>query len=622
MSTELTDFSSFGLSAEMLSAIEKKGFTAPTSIQAIALPALLTDATPEHPGHLVVKARTGTGKTAAFGIPLLERLKEAGHAPKAIILTPTRELAQQITREITSLRTGAVPRIVTVYGGASVRNQIFDLKRGAEIVVGTPGRVMDMMERKTLDLSCIDWFILDEADEMLDMGFIDDVETILKGVKPERRVALFSATMPQPILRIVREHLGDVPIIEDKGSEGETAERPLIDQFYLIARREVKTEALKRVIDTADDFYGLVFCATKIGTDELARRLVEAGYKAESLHGDMAQEARERTLRRFRSRQTTILVATDVAARGLDIERLTHVVNYDLPNDRETYVHRIGRTGRAGRRGRALSIALPSERGRMQQLSRGIEKALGSRIEWTKAPSVKSVMKAMKGRIRLEVMTAAEGLPEPENTDTESVPAPVDAENVENTETSAPVVPETAENDSAAAAPVPETVVSPYISQLCGELSERLGAERALEALLALHYSDKLDPSRYVEITDFEAIPARDARFERGRDSHKAFRGHSQPGRERRPYAPRSEDSSGGTLRVYVGLGRKHGAGARDVAELLQKVGGVPGRLVDGIEVKEYCAFATLPAQAARRACDASRRSPQNPVIRPAKESR
>jgi ATP-dependent RNA helicase DeaD len=334
MTTDTHPFSSFELSDEILEALTRKGFEAPSSIQTIALPRLLADQ-----GHLIVKARTGTGKTAAFGIPLVERIRQGGHVPRALILTPTRELALQVSKEIASLVSGPIPRITAVYGGASIRSQILDLKRGTEIVVGTPGRIMDLMDRKVLDLSAIDWFILDEADEMLDMGFLEDVEKILGAVKPDRRVALFSATMPEGILKIVREHIGDVEILEDTAPEDE---KPAVDQYYMVLKREDRLEALRRLVDSADNFYGLIFCATKAGADELARRLTEGGYSAEAIHGDLSQEARERTLRRFRARRVThggdasILVATDVAARGLDIERLTHVINWDLPNDRET----------------------------------------------------------------------------------------------------------------------------------------------------------------------------------------------------------------------------------------------------------------------------------------------
>ncbi|MDR2111184.1 MAG: DEAD/DEAH box helicase [Spirochaetaceae bacterium] len=579
-------FSSFGLSAEVLAALTRKGFVEPTPIQSVALPRLLADQ-----GHLIVKARTGTGKTAAFGIPLVERLTQGGRLPRALVLTPTRELALQVSREIASLVSGPFPRITAVYGGASMRNQIRDLKVGTEIVVGTPGRIMDLMERKVLDLSAVDWFVLDEADEMLDMGFFEDVEKIMGALKPERRVALFSATMPPAILGIVRRYIGDAEILEDAAPEDE---KPAVDQYYMVLRREDRQEALRRVMDQADVFYGLVFCATKAGADELARNLTEEGYSAEAIHGDLSQEARERTLRRFRSRLTakrgevSILAATDVAARGLDITGLTHVINWDFPGDSETYVHRIGRTGRAGRRGVAVSLILPGERGRLSHLSRTIRQVLGSPIQEMKAPPVPAVMDALRERIAVSV-------------------AGVFPESAGGTEPPA-------ENASVSA-------------RLSRELIAAMGSERAVEALVTLSYGELLNPARYRPIAELkEAGGPRDekkpgrvrgkralsGRFDEGRPHGAVYPGQRHgPGR----YADRA-----GPLvsRVYVGLGRRHGASARDVAGLLMRAGGVPGRLVDAIEMRDYCAFATLPQEAAKRACAFSRKTPDDPAIKPA----
>jgi ATP-dependent RNA helicase DeaD len=656
MITDSSSFSSFGLSDAVLGALNLKGFTNPTPIQTIALPRLLAES-----GHLIVKARTGTGKTAAFGIPLVERISRQGHAPQALILTPTRELALQVSREVASFTPpagssaiargadGSVrfwPRITAVYGGASIRSQILDLKRGTEIVVGTPGRVMDLMERKVLDLSAVDWFILDEADEMLDMGFFEDVETIMAGLKSERRMALFSATMPEPILRVVRTHIGEADILEDAAPEDE---KPAVDQFYMILKREDRLEALRRIVDSAEGFYGLIFCATKAGTDELNRRLVESGYPAEAIHGDLSQEARERTLRRFRSKQTTILAATDVAARGLDIERLTHVINWDLPGDRETYVHRIGRTGRAGRRGKAISLALPAERGRVAQLSRSMERVLGSGILWMKVPSVKSVMKAVRARIVASVLGALPG-EQPLVADTEMPATPVQVPALsgfnlageipagESPEVSAgpaqegpvqelPAAP-VAEKDGSA----DEEPSSPFLAKVCRQLIERVGAEKAVEALISMGYGELLDPSRYGTVTEFSEESLREegrrgalrGRFASGRRLSGNSRAEYSPRAERRPgrsfrsaqgKTGREGDFAGGG-RVYVGLGRRHGASARDVASLLSRAGDVPGRLVDAIEMRDFCAFASLPEEAARRACAFSRKTPDSPPIR------
>jgi ATP-dependent RNA helicase DeaD len=579
MNTESSlSFAAFGLSDAVLGALSRKGFVAPSSIQALALPRLLADE-----GHLVAKARTGTGKTAAFGIPLVERLTQPGKAPRALILAPTRELALQVSQEIRSLAGGMFPRVCAVYGGASMGAQLRDLSRGVEIVVGTPGRVMDHLERGSLDLSSIEWLVLDEADEMLDMGFLEDVEAIMDKANPDRRVALFSATMPAPILKIVRSRLGEVDIVEDRAG---VDEKPAVDQFYLVLRREDKLEALRRVIDSAPAFHGLVFCATKAETDEVARRLVEGGYAAEALHGDLSQEARERTLRRFRNSMTTILVATDVAARGIDVERLSHVVNWDLPNDRESYVHRIGRTGRAGRRGVAISFVAPIARGRVIALSRSLEATLGAPINKMSVPPVESVMEASRSRVKSAVLSAA--------------------------------------GQDAAADDLPATEVQSLFdvsdprSILAGELIDSLGPRAAVEALISAAYGDSLDPARYKPIQEPEDRLRREPRPVYGRQGGyqggRRYEGDERPSFDRGPRL----GARGGDARVYIGVGRSHGANAKDVAGLLMRATGVPGRLVDSIDVREYCAFATLPAEAARRAYEYARRDPGIPSIRPA----
>jgi len=606
--TNFLSFDDFGLSERVLSAVKAKGFIAPSSIQALALPRLLADE-----GHLIAKARTGTGKTAAFGIPLVERITTPSQKPKALILTPTRELALQVAQEIKSLAGGPFPRIAAVYGGASIGPQLRDLSRGVEIVVGTPGRVMDHLDRGSLDLSEVDWFILDEADEMLDMGFFEDVETILAKTKSDRRVALFSATMPEAILSVVQRHIGKFDIVEDKAS---LEERPAVDQFYLLLRKEDRLEALRRIIDGADDFYGLVFCATKAETDELARRLVENGYGAEAIHGDLSQEGRERTLRRFRSRMTTILVATDVAARGIDVERLTHVINWDLPNDRETYVHRIGRTGRAGRRGIAISFVLPAARGRITQLSRSMEKALGSPIQKMPIPSVPAVMTASQKRVIQKILAAIQGLGDQADTEQGEGIIQVD--------------------ELAAASPSVLFPQNDPRALVADELIKTLGERRAIEALVAAAYGNELDPSRYGPIAEVQDRFVRGS--ERGSDRGRSagrfggdFRGDARDGRR----FGEGRDGRGGSIRergdrdghhrrlagdrVYIGVGRRHGVSARDVAGLLMRAGGVPGRLVDAIEVRDYCAYATLPAEAARRAYDFAKRDPEHPTIKPAR---
>jgi ATP-dependent RNA helicase DeaD len=427
--------------------------------------------------------------------------------------------------------------------------------------------------------------------------------------------------MPEPILKVVRRHIGDAEIIVDAAPEDE---KPLVDQYCILVRREDKLEALRRIIDSSDEFYGLIFCATKVETDELARRLVEAGYPAEAIHGDLSQEIRERTLRRFRLRQhgsrhhaatavstggePAILVATDVAARGLDIENLSHVINWDLPNDRETYVHRIGRTARAGKRGIAISLASLSDRSRIHQISRMMEKTLGCGILWLKVPSVKAVMKALRRRISSTVVAALPG-----------------QEATQAADNNEPLADEAAPFEKTAAAEAKETPgASPFLAKVCRNLIDRLGAEKAVEALVSLSYGEFLDPGRYGPITEFQEEDFREPVKAAGGK----IAGRRRDDRMRRtsgPHAPVGKrgrefrEETGNFTRVYIGQGRQHGLGARDIANLLMRAGGVPGRLVDEIEMKDYCSFATLPADAAKRACAFSRKDQQSPVIRPAK---
>lgn len=647
MTTEHTlSFDGFGLSAPVLSALVRKGFTAPSSIQALALPRLLANE-----GHLIAKARTGTGKTAAFGIPLVERLNEPAPYIRALILTPTRELALQVSQEIRSLAGGPFPRVTAVYGGSSMGVQLRELSRGVDIVVGTPGRVMDHLERGSLKLEKLEWFILDEADEMLDMGFLEDVETIIAKANPERRVALFSATMPPPILRIVREHIGEVEIIEDKAS---AEEKPAVDQFHILLRREDRLEALRRIVDSSDEFYGLIFCATKVESDELSRRLVENGYSAEAIHGDLSQEARERTLRRFRKRLTTILVATDVAARGIDVAHLTHVINWDLPNDRESYVHRIGRTGRAGRRGVAISFVLPAGRGRITLLSRSMEKVLGSPIKLMKVPSVEFVMDKVRARVLREALEAAPGSVESvsddaalASDDAAAKPALVDLDAVKDTADAGPaaaaIEPNAVAIESNTAPSAPATFgPDDQRAVLALELLKKLGPQRALEALISHSYGNVLDASRYAPIEEVREIKPRDDRFARGTSGRYGPRGEPftrhAAGRqfERRGtgkqgerqasdrhferHAPVAVASGGDSAseRVYIAVGRHHGAGPREIASLVGRAAGVPGRFIDAIDVRDYCAFATVPRDAARRAFAFARNQADHPAIRPA----
>ncbi len=350
----LVEFKKLGLSQETLMALKKKGFKKPTPIQEKVIPILMKEGK-----NVVGQAQTGTGKTAAFGIPIIEALSEQTSHVQAIILVPTRELALQVAAEIESLKGKKRLQVLPVYGGQSINVQLRKLQKRVNIVVGTPGRVLDHLRRKSLVLNKISFFVLDEADEMLNMGFIEDIERILQHTNQEKKMLLFSATIPKPILQIARKYMKNYEFI---AVSTKTPTVNLTQQIYFDVFAEDKFSLLCKLIDTSDTFYGLVFCKTKLDTARIAARLIERGYGAIALHGDMTQRQRERAINHFKRHRANILVATDVAARGIDIHDLTHVINYALPQNPESYIHRIGRTGRAGKRGIAVTFVTPQER--------------------------------------------------------------------------------------------------------------------------------------------------------------------------------------------------------------------------------------------------------------------
>lgn len=547
--TETTvTFEDLGLDEYTLKAVEKKGFVTPSPIQILAIPRLLTGDT-----NLIARARTGTGKTAAFGLPIIQNVREKSSHVEALILEPTRELAMQTCTEMQSFANNDFPRTTVLYGGASYATQIKDLKRGSEIVVGTPGRIKDHLERKTLDISKIKYFILDEGDEMLDMGFIDDIEEIFRHANPDCRILLFSATMPAPILKIAGDFMGEYDIIEE---EKVIDEALLIDQKYWCVKESEKIEALVRLIDISPDFYGLVFTMTKADADRVTRELDMKGYEAAALHGDIMQNQREKVLERFRLKKTRILVATDVAARGIDISGLSHVVNYSLPFDTATYVHRIGRTGRAGTTGIAITFVRPEERRKLGFLTKNILKATKSELTEGKIPTVNEVISVKEKRVieelkqKLFVHKEIDAATESEVIDGDAGVIGTE-ENVDN---------------------IPE--LSPFDDKyktLAHELSEGQNAEDVLAGLLSVFYGEKLSSKHY------------------GRISSKEF------------------GPQGDQLRIFVSLGKKDGYRAKEIAAYFSNLLHIPGRLVDDIDVAQQFSLVSLPKASARKALELSK---------------
>ncbi len=377
--TEVPGFDELGLDPKILKVLRDVGYETPSPIQAEAIPPLMAGQ------HVVGLAQTGTGKTAAFALPILSRIDLSQKSPQVLVLAPTRELALQVSEAFGRYAAHLKGlHVLPVYGGQGYGVQLSALRRGVHVVVGTPGRVMDHLEKGTLDLSALRFVVLDEADEMLNMGFAEDVETILSGTPEDKQLALFSATIPPQIRRIIKKYAPGATEITVKSTSGTATN---VAQRYLKVAHHQKLDALTRILEV-ENFDGMiVFVRTKNATEELAERLRARGFAAAAINGDVAQVQRERTIDQLRKGKLDILVATDVAARGLDVERISHVINHDIPTDTESYVHRIGRTGRAGRSGQAISFVTPRE----NYLLRAIEKANRTTLEQMSLPTVEDV---------------------------------------------------------------------------------------------------------------------------------------------------------------------------------------------------------------------------------------
>ncbi|HNY43998.1 MAG: DEAD/DEAH box helicase [Bacteroidota bacterium] len=365
-------FENYGLSKEILKAIKELGYINPTPIQAKTIPHLLNS-----DRDLVGLAQTGTGKTAAFGLPILNQIDYQNKITQSIILSPTRELCVQIAKDMQNYAKYLPEiRITAVYGGASIENQIKDLRKGSQVVVGTPGRVLDLINRKVLKINQISFLVLDEADEMLNMGFKEDIDAILETTPIEKQTLLFSATMPPEIMKIASLYMHD-PLEISVGTKNSGAEN--VEHFYYQVNAKNRYLALKRIADINPDIYGIVFCRTRAETQEVADKLIQDGYNADALHGDLSQAQRDHVMHRFRSGNLQLLVATDVAARGLDVNDLSHIINYNLPDEREIYIHRTGRTGRAGKKGEAITIIHNRELHKIREIEKLLKKPINRR---------------------------------------------------------------------------------------------------------------------------------------------------------------------------------------------------------------------------------------------------
>lgn len=555
-------FEELGLSEEILHAINDMGFEETSPIQEAAIPVVMS-------GHdMIGQAQTGTGKTASFGIPVLEKVDANDSATQVLILSPTRELAIQSTAELHRLaKYMQGVKILPVYGGADMVRQIRGLKDGVHIVVGTPGRVMDHLRRKTISTEHIHTIVLDEADEMLNMGFREDIETILDQMPDERQVVLFSATMPKAIMDIADRYQHDARTVKIERTELTV---PTIDQYYYDVRRKDKTEVLARLVDFYSPKLSVVFCNTKSMVDQLAEDLQARGYAAEALHGDMKQSARDRVMKKFREGTTEILIATDVAARGIDVDDVEAVFNYDVPREVEYYVHRIGRTGRAGRAGRAFTFVRGKEVYRLKDIQRYCK----TKIVAQNVPSLADVQAAKVDQVMDKISDII---------DEGGLSNLIDV--VENTVNTSDYT----AMDIAAA----------FLKQA---LEGEQGSGEALE-LKRDDRDDRRHDKRDHKHRD--AHDGHDGRGERGeckrskkKRDHDEKRAAKTAARSRRFDTDEVEE---GMTRFRISLGKKHKIRPNDIVRVISTEAHIPGNVIGAIELRDEVSFVELPQDLSSR---------------------
>lgn len=534
-------FDELQLPASLMKALSDVGYETPSAIQTMTIPPLLEGK------DLVGQAQTGTGKTAAFALPILARLNPKLNKPQALILAPTRELAIQVAEAFQKYaRHSKGFKVLPIYGGSDYRTQLRQLERGVHVIVGTPGRVMDHMRRGSLDLSALTTLVLDEADEMLRMGFIDDVEWILEKTPPERQIALFSATMPDAIRRIAKQHLNKPEEITIKLK---TVTNASIRQRVWMMGGMHKLDALTRILETEDTDGVIIFVRTRIATQELADKLSARGYATAALNGDIAQNQREKTITNLKKGGLDILVATDVAARGLDVERISHVINYDIPNDPEAYVHRIGRTGRAGRTGETILFAANRER----RLLRTIERLTGQKIEPMELPTSEQVSDKRASRFKTRIT---------ETLDTRDMGAARELVESYQQEFGVPII------EIAAALVVMNQGAAP-----------------------AIPVAEPVRPSR-----ERPARAERSAGRDRDRDQDRGQdRGQDRERKPKRPKESAPRDADVGMDRYRIEVGRQHGVKPGNIVGAIANEAEVDAEYIGRIQIEEDHSFVDLP---------------------------
>lgn len=492
-------FEELGVGEPLRRAIEELGFETPMPVQEAVIPHLLGD----DGGDVVALAQTGTGKTAAFGLPVLQRIDPSEHVPQALILAPTRELCLQIAGDLADF-SKYIPdvTVLPVYGGSSIESQIRALRAGVQVIVATPGRLIDLINRGVVNSSDVHTVILDEADEMLNMGFLDSIEEILSHIPEDRRMLLFSATMPADIAKIAKKYMRDYrEFVIGNRNEGAANVRHI---YYMVNARD-KYLALKRIADNSPDIYAIVFCRTRRDTQEIADRLIADGYNADALHGDLSQQQRDIVMKKFRDRVTSILVATDVAARGLDVDDLTHVINFGLPDETAVYTHRSGRTGRAGKTGVSIAIIHSREKGRLRE----IEKIIGKKFEHKQVPTPEHIIEKQLYHL---------------------------ADRIER-------------------AQVDETEIGKYLPGVSRKLSW-LSGEDLLKRLISLELHRLLQYYKDAPVIDLI-------------DEKKSKKERKEKGRERDPREKDRRTAEEGMERIYVNLGKADGFYAGNLIDML-----------------------------------------------------